>query len=69
MLFLLPVAIVLLFLFKGIFYYGQAYFMNYVGLKIVADVREKLYNHLQTLSLSFFTKTQTGFSSPGSPMM
>jgi ATP-binding cassette, subfamily B, bacterial MsbA len=60
MLFLLPVAIILLFLFKGIFEYGQAYLMNYVGLRIVADIREKLYNHLQTLSLSFFTKTPTG---------
>ena len=60
MLLLLPIAIVLLFLFKGVFEYGQAYFMNYVGLRIVADVREKLYNHLQTLSLSFFTKTPTG---------
>jgi subfamily B ATP-binding cassette protein MsbA len=60
MLLLLPIAIILLFLFKGTFEYGQAYFMNYVGLKIVADVREKLYNHLQTLSLSFFTKTPTG---------
>ena len=60
MLFLLPIAIILLFLFKGAFEYGQAYLMNYVGLKIVADMREKLYNHLQTLSLSFFTKTPTG---------
>jgi subfamily B ATP-binding cassette protein MsbA len=60
MLLLLPIAIILLFLFKGTFEYGQSYFMNYVGLKIVADVREKLYNHLQTLSLSFFTKTPTG---------
>jgi subfamily B ATP-binding cassette protein MsbA len=34
--------------------------MNYVGLRIVADLREKLYNHLQTLPLSFFTKTPTG---------
>ena len=34
--------------------------MNFVGLRIVADIREKLYNHLQTLSLSFFTKTPTG---------
>jgi subfamily B ATP-binding cassette protein MsbA len=57
---LLPIAIILLFLFKGIFEYGQAYLMNYVGLRIVADIREKLYNHLQTLSLSFFTKTPTG---------
>ncbi len=60
MLMLLPIAIILLFLFKGIFDYGQAYLMNYVGLKIVADIREKLYNHLQTLSLSFFAKTPTG---------
>jgi subfamily B ATP-binding cassette protein MsbA len=60
MLLILPIAIILLFLFKGIFEYGQAYLMNYVGLRIVADIREKLYNHLQTLSLSFFTKTPTG---------
>lgn len=60
MLLLLPMAIILLFLFKGIFDYGQAYLMNYVGLRIVADMREKLYNHLQNLSLSFFTTTPTG---------
>jgi subfamily B ATP-binding cassette protein MsbA len=60
MLRILPVAIILLFLLKGIFNYGQAYLMNYVGLKIIADLREKVYNHLQTLSLSFFTKMPTG---------
>ena len=60
MLILLPIAIILLFSLKGIFNFGQAYLMNYVGLRIVADLREKLYNHLQTLSLSFFTKTPTG---------
>jgi len=60
MLYLLPLAVILLFLLKGVFDYGQAYLMNYVGLKVVADLREKLYNHLQTLSLSFFTKTPTG---------
>jgi subfamily B ATP-binding cassette protein MsbA len=59
-LFLLPFAIVLLFFIKGIFDYGQAYLMNFVGLRIVANMREKLYNHLQNLSLSFFTKTPTG---------
>jgi len=60
MLSLLPVVLILLFLLKGIFNYGQAYLMNFVGLRIIADIREKLYNHLQTLSLSFFTKTPTG---------
>ena len=60
MLHLLPFVIVLLFLLKGISNYGQSYLMNFVGLRIIADIREKLYNHLQTLSLSFFTKTPTG---------
>ena len=60
MLLLLPIAIILLFLFKGVFEYGQAYLMNFVGLRVVADIREKLYNHLQALSLSFFTRTPTG---------
>jgi subfamily B ATP-binding cassette protein MsbA len=60
MLFLLPFAIIALFLAKGVFNCGQSYLMNYVGLRIIADMREKLYNHLQNLSLSFFTKTPTG---------
>ncbi len=60
MLFLIPFAIVGLYLIKGIFSYGQVYLMSYVGNRIVADLREKLYNHLQYLSLSFFTKTPTG---------
>jgi len=60
MLFLIPFLIVGLYLIKGIFYYGQAYLMSFVGQRIVADLREKLYHHLQYLSLSFFTKTPTG---------
>ena len=57
---ILPIVIILLFLVRGILNYGQAYLMNFVGLRIIADIRAKLYNHLQTLSLSFFTKTPTG---------
>jgi subfamily B ATP-binding cassette protein MsbA len=60
MLRLLPFILILLFLLKGFFNYGQYYFMNFVGQRIIADIREKLYNHLQTLSLPFFTKTPTG---------
>lgn len=60
MLLLLPIAIILLFLLKGAFDYGQAYLMNFVGLRVVADIRQGLYDHLQNLSLSFFTRTPTG---------
>ena len=57
---LLATTLIILYLAKGIFDYGGAYYMNFVGLRIIADIREKLYHHLQTLSLSFFTKTPTG---------
>jgi len=60
MLKLIPLAIVGLFLLKGLFDYGQAYLMSYVGQRIIADLREKIYNHLQSLSLSFFTRNPTG---------
>jgi subfamily B ATP-binding cassette protein MsbA len=56
----IPIAVILLFLIKGILDYGQAYLMNFAGLRVVADIREKLYNRLQDLSLSFFTKMPTG---------
>ncbi|HUL32212.1 MAG TPA: ABC transporter ATP-binding protein [Thermodesulfobacteriota bacterium] len=57
---LLAPTLIILYLAKGIFDYGGAYYMNFVGLRIIADIREKLYYHLQTLSLSYFTKTPTG---------
>jgi len=60
MLQLIPLAIVALFLLKGVFDYGQAYLMSYVGQRIIADLREKIYNHIQSLSLSFFTRHSTG---------
>ncbi|MFH1758099.1 MAG: lipid A export permease/ATP-binding protein MsbA [Pseudomonadota bacterium] len=60
MLKLIPLAIVGIFLLKGLFDYGQAYLMSYVGQRIIADLREKIYNHLQSLSLSFFTRNPTG---------
>jgi len=60
MLKLIPLAIVALFLLKGFFDYGQSYLMSYVGQRIIADLREKIYSHLQSLSLSFFTRNPTG---------
>jgi len=56
----IPLAIIGIFVMKGIFDYGQAFLMSYVGQKIIADLREKVYSHIQSLSLSFFTKNPTG---------
>ncbi len=60
MLKLIPLAIMGIFFLKGFFDYGQAFLMSYVGQRIIADLREKIYHHLQSLSLSFFTRNPTG---------
>jgi len=56
----IPLAIIGIFILKGVFDYGQAFLMSYVGQRIIADLREKVYSHIQSLSLSFFTKNPTG---------
>lgn len=57
---LIVIGILVLFLLRGFFYFGERYLMSFVGQKIVNDIREKLYRHLQTLSLSYFDKHKTG---------
>ena len=57
---LIPLAIIAVMLIKGIADYVQSYFMIYVGLSVIRDIRDEIYSHLQTLSISFFSKTQTG---------
>ncbi|HEU0169593.1 MAG TPA: ABC transporter ATP-binding protein [Chloroflexota bacterium] len=38
----------------------QNYFSNFVGQRMMMDLRNQLYHHLTTLSLRFFTTTKTG---------
>jgi subfamily B ATP-binding cassette protein MsbA len=52
--------IVIVYLLRGIFFYGQTYLMSFVGQKIIIDIREAVYRHLQNLSLAYFEKRQTG---------
>jgi len=60
MLVLIPLAILLIYLVKGIFRYFRVYLMSRAGVKIVQDIRNDLYEHLHRLSLSYFTDTPTG---------
>ncbi len=39
---------------------GQTYLANLVGLRVMQDMRNSLYSHLQFMSLRFFTTTRTG---------
>ncbi|HVA24088.1 MAG TPA: ABC transporter ATP-binding protein [Chloroflexota bacterium] len=38
----------------------QSYYSNYVGQRMMADLRNQLYQHMTSLSLRFFTNTKTG---------
>ena len=38
----------------------QTYTSNLVGLRVMQDLRNSLYSHLQKMSLKFFTSTRTG---------
>ncbi|MBP1713490.1 MAG: phospholipid-lipopolysaccharide transporter [Deltaproteobacteria bacterium] len=60
MLKLIPLAIVGIFILKGVFDYGQGYLISFVGQRIITDLREKIYHHLHSLALPFFTKNPTG---------
>jgi ATP-binding cassette subfamily B protein len=42
------------------FSYHQTYLANYIGQNIIAEIREDLYQHLESLSLRFYTKESTG---------
>ena len=39
---------------------GQTYLANLVGLRVMQDLRDSLYPHLQNMPLRFFTSTRTG---------
>lgn len=60
MLYWIPMAVVVIYLLKGLCSYGQTILMNYIGLRIIADMRNQLYRKIQMQSLSFFTKHPTG---------
>ncbi len=56
----IAVGIVIVFFFRGIFFYGQTYLMSYIAQRVIIDIREDLYKHLQTLSLAYYEKRKTG---------
>jgi len=60
MLILIPLAVIALYLLKGLCNYGQTVLMSHIGFRIVTDLRNDLYRHILRQPLSFFTKHPTG---------
>jgi subfamily B ATP-binding cassette protein MsbA len=57
---LLPLALVLIFLCKGFFYYIYTVYLEKVGQGVIRDLREQVFAHLHALPISYFHQTPTG---------
>lgn len=56
----IPLAVIFIYLVKGSCSYFQTILMNFIGQRIVADLRYRLYEQIQKQSLTFFAKHHTG---------
>lgn len=56
----IAMSIVVIFVIRGIAFYGQSYLMSYVGQRVIIDIRRAVLTKLQRLSMSFYDKNKTG---------
>ena len=57
---ILPFGIFLLFVIKGLLNFGQSYLMKSAGMKLVREMRNKLYNHVLYLPMKYFNRESSG---------
>ena len=60
MLNIICLGIVVVFILRGVFYYGQSYLVSYIGQKVIIDVREVMFRKFQRMPMAYFDKHQTG---------
>lgn len=60
MLYILPPLVIILYFFKGLFFYTHEFMMNYVGGMIITQLRDALYRQYMALPQIFFDRTATG---------
>ncbi|EDM23558.1 ABC transporter ATP-binding protein [Caminibacter mediatlanticus] len=60
MLYILPIAIIVLYFLKGLGYILQQYFVSYIGEDIVRKIRDKFLGHILKSDINFFKTTHSG---------
>ncbi|MFZ3073202.1 MAG: ABC transporter transmembrane domain-containing protein, partial [Thermodesulfobacteriota bacterium] len=60
LIFYIPFSIIIISIINGMASYGNIYHMGYVSQRMIADLRNKLYEHMMRLPLGYFTRTSTG---------
>ncbi len=56
----IPLLVLAIYVVRGGLEFAQSYLMSGAGQRVVRDIREHLYRHLQSLSLSFYMRHPTG---------
>jgi subfamily B ATP-binding cassette protein MsbA len=60
LLLVVPAMIVAVSLLKGVAFFGQGYLMGTISQRLVADLRQMLFDHLLRLSPSYYAQRHTG---------
>ncbi len=60
LLYMLPFAIVLVYLIKGVGRYIQTYYVTYIGEDVVRKIRNKFLKYILTFDMDYFKKTHSG---------
>ena len=60
LLYVLSGVIIIIYLIRSIMRYFANYLIGYAGMRVLLDVRNKVFRHLQTLSLRFYEEYRTG---------
>ena len=58
--FIIMVGVVLFYVVRSFAYYIMTYWGHTFGVRVEADIREDLFNHLQALDFEFYDKNRTG---------
>ena len=48
------IGVVVVFLIRGVFYFGQTYLVSYVGQRVIVDVRSQLFKKFQRVSPAYY---------------
>jgi ATP-binding cassette, subfamily B, bacterial MsbA len=56
----ITVLLIIIFALQAVFYFIRAYQLQFIGERVMIDLRLNLFRHLQKLSLSFYNERRTG---------
>jgi len=58
--FLVGMGMIIVFAVKGLFFFGHNYSVGHLVQSLIVKLRQKLFDHLVNLSLTFFSRSKTG---------